>query len=357
MLVREVVKTLLVILLVLLLLILANTLVKLLDEVAGGEISLRLMGAFFVARMIKLTGFLAPPAFFFAILWVLGRMYRDSEMVALQAAGVGTVRLYRPFVIVALLLSLLVAAFSFHFYPAAKGHAERLARQEKAALGIGLLKPGGFSEFGNGRFMVYVGEGSEDGEELRDLFVRYERQGSQWLVLAAEASIEPLHEGRFLVLRDGYRYGGEPGSEGFFMGHFQRYGIRLPDVKLPAQGRDVDTLPFSLLYLSDDRRLKTELQWRLAIPLSVFALMLVSVPLSRSLPRQGVYGRLFVAVVFYVLYLNLLSLAKQWMKDGQLPEWMGIWWVPASATLLGGLLLYLDSIAVNTFWRRLWSRK
>ena len=97
-LIREVLKTLLVILVVLLLLILANALVRLLGEVAAGEISLELMGIYFGTRVIKLVEFLAPPAFFFSILWVLGQMYRNSEMVALNAAGCGTLRLYRPFV-------------------------------------------------------------------------------------------------------------------------------------------------------------------------------------------------------------------------------------------------------------------
>ena len=355
-LIREVLKTLLVILIVLLLLILANALVRLLGEVAAGEISLELMGIYFGTRVIKLVGFLAPPAFFFSILWVLGQMYRNSEMVALNAAGCGTLRLYRPFVLVALLLAVVVGAISLHLYPVAKARAAELAQKEQASIRIGGLRAGGFTEFDKGRFMVYAGEADSDGEHLRELFVRYERKGSSGVVLAESATIQTLPEGRFLVLENGHRYDGEPGTEGFSMGGFSRYGIRMPEARVSLQRASVDALPLPLLLAGDNLRFRTELQWRLAAPLSVFALMLVSVPLSRSLPRQGVYGRLVGAVTFYAVYMNLLRLAQAWTKDGLTPEWLGIWWVPASAALLGGLLLYLDSIGVNTRWRRLVTR-
>ncbi len=356
MLIREVLKTLLVMVMVLLMLILANALVKLLGQVAAGEISLELMAAHFSARMIKMAGFITPPAFFFSILWVLGQMYRNSEMVALNAAGTSLLRLYRPFWIMALLLSFGIAAVSFHFYPLAKAHAAELAQREKASMRIGGLRAGGFTEFSNGRFMVYVGAAEPEEDRLEDIFVRYERKGKSGVVLASMATIEERDGGRFLVLLNGYRYDGEPGSDGFFMGHFQRYGIRMPESRVSLQQTDVDTMPWQLLVAGGDLRMKTELQWRLSAPLSIFALMLVSVPLARSLPRQGVYGRLVVAVVFYAVYMNLLRLAQLWMKKGITPEWLGIWWVPASAALAGFLLLYLDSIAVNTRWRRMLMR-
>ena len=356
MLAREVLKTLLAIMVVLLLLILANLLVKLLGEVAAGEMSLALMLAFFGAKVIKMVGFIAPPAFFFAILWVLGQMYRNSEMVAVQAAGWGARRLYRPFFWVALLLALGVGALTLHFYPQAKARTAQLAEQEKAAVRVGGLRAGGFTEFADGRFMVYAGSVDAQGERLGDLFVRYERNGRSGVLLAGQAAIERTDEGRFLVLYEGHRYDGVPGREGFSIGRFERYGIRMPDPQVRLGRMSHDTLPLSVLLAADDRRSRTELQWRLAAPMSVFALMLMSVPLARSMPRQGVYGRLILAVIFYALYMNLLRLAQAWMKQGTTPEWLGIWWVPAGAALTAMLLLTFDSMAVRGRWRRWWSR-
>ncbi len=354
-LIREVLKTLLVILVVLLALILANALVKLLGQVAIGDISLPLMGVYFASQAIRLVGFITPPALFFSILWVLGQMYRNSEMAALSAAGVSPFRLYRPFLTVAAMVALVAGAVSLHFYPLANAQAHRMAQREQSKLSIGGLKPGGFNEFDNGRFLVYAGR-LEGNERLADLFVRYERGGRSGVVLAASSHVEEREGGRFLVLEKGRRYDGEPGTAGFSQGSFERYGIRLPESRVSWQTADVELMPLPLLLAGDSLEMKTELQWRLATPLSAFALVLIAVPLARSLPRQGVYGRLVVAVVFYALYVNLLRLAEDWMGTGTLPRWLGIWWVPAATAAAGLLLLYLDDHRFGS-WRRRGTRR
>ena len=44
------------------------------------------------------------------------------------------------------------------------------------------------------------------------------------------------------------------------------------------------------------------------------------------LVRVFIYCFLLVAVLFYLLYWNLLVLAKNLMKDGTTPAWLGLWW-------------------------------
>ena len=59
------------------------------------------------------------------------------------------------------------------------------------------------------------------------------------------------------------------------------------------------SLPLKTLMDSDNIKDRAEFQYRLAFPLAVIVFTLVSVPLSRSSPRQGVYGRLFIAFLVY----------------------------------------------------------
>ncbi len=65
---REVIKTLLVVVTVLMLFMLANTLVRFLGQAAIGLISNEVMLVLVGLNMLKLTGFVIPPAFFFSIL-------------------------------------------------------------------------------------------------------------------------------------------------------------------------------------------------------------------------------------------------------------------------------------------------
>ncbi len=354
MLIREVLKALLVIVTVLLLLILANTMVRLLGQVAAGSISMKVMGVLVGLNIVKLTGFILPPAFFFSVLWVLGRMYRDSEMVAFNAAGVGLARLYRTFFLVAIPLAVLVAALVFEVFPQARAYADMLQLQEKKQFRIGGLKAGAFNEFNKGRFVIYAGRADEVGDGLRDVFVRYVQDGKPGVLVADRAALTKVEgaPGQFLVLEDGHRYQGIPGKTDFSVADFDRYGILLPEVATDSLSVSRAGLPTAVLLASEDLKLKAELQDRLAAPLSVFALMLLSVPLARSLPRQGVYGRLTLAVVIYATYMNLIKLAEKWMSSGVTPEWLGVWWVPALTALLAVVIVWLDAVAYSPFWRR-----
>ncbi len=354
-LIREVLKTLAVILLVLLMLILSNALVALLREVAAGEVGLEVVSLLLGVKVIWLLGFITPPAFFFAILWVVGQMHRSSEVVALNAAGVGLTRLYRPLSVVGLGVGLAVGAISLQLYPLAQGYASEQVQRSQSGFRIGGIKAGGFSEFHDGAFTVYAGDEDENGY-LTDLFVQYQDIKGRRLVLARRAHVEQRKEGRFLVLENGYRYDGEPGVEGFVAGRFATYGIRLPESKGGYHPTKVEMLPLSTLLAGKSLEFRVELQWRIGAPLSVFALMLAALPLSRSLPRQSVYGRLLVAVVFYMAYVNLIRLAVVWMREQLSPQWLGIWWVPFSAALLALLLFWLDSLKVVRYRRGLLSR-
>ncbi len=357
-LVSEVSKTLLLVMIVLLLLVMTNAMVALLSDVVAGAISIKVMGALLLVNVVKLSGFMLPPAFFFSILWVLGRMYRDSEVTALHASGAGAWRLYRPFLLVSVPLAILVSALVLMLYPEVRAYGDVLEQKESRQLEVSGFRPGAFNEFNQGKFMAYVGAADDSGEELQDVFVRYRLGTEPGILVAKHARIKWVEEarGRFLVLYDGHRYQGVAGVRNFSSGDFSTYALRLPDDDAKDTELSRSAIPTRELLHASDLKLKAELQRRLAAPLSVFALMLMSVPLAKSSPRQGIYGRLVLAVIIYTVYLNLVQLAVKWMGRGDTPLWMGVWWVPLAGVLLALLITYMNSIAFATRWQRFWMR-
>jgi lipopolysaccharide export system permease protein len=71
--------------------------------------------------------------------------------------------------------------------------------------------------------------------------------------------------------------------------------------------------------------------------------MLIAIPLSKSLPRQGLHGRLILAFLVYFSFLNMHSIAISWMRQQITAEWIGIWWVQAVLLLIASLILLFDS--------------
>jgi lipopolysaccharide export system permease protein len=93
------------------------------------------------------------------------------------------------------------------------------------------------------------------------------------------------------------------------------------------------------LWRSSDPLDQAELQARISGPLSLFALMLLAVPLSRSRPREGRYARLGVGMLIYIIYANTLSIARLALERGEVPPWLGLWWVHGLLGLVGLTLL------------------
>lgn len=342
---REVFKTLAVILTVLILVLLANNIVKLLGQVASGVLSAEVLGMLIGLQTLKLLTQVVPPAFFFAILWVLGRMYRDSEMVALQSSGVGIARIYRTLLIISVPLVVIVSLLVMVTLPWAKTQIDRIKVEQRETADITGVRAGRFNEFRRGELMIYAGKLSLDGFKLEQVVVQDRQQGELGIVTAEHAyqTTDPASGDRFIILANGRRYQGTPGQGDFSIGEFDEYAVRLPRFTASLTDIPTDARPTAELWKSDDIVDRTEFQSRLALPLAVMVFAVLSIPMARSGPRQDMYGRVGLAVLIYFTFINLLRVAEKWMLEGVTPAWMGTWWVLLVMLLIGGIIVLLDS--------------
>jgi len=350
---KEVAKTLLVILAVLLMVLLASNLVKFLGMVASGAIGGDALLALVGLELLKTLGMLIPPAFFFAVLWVLGRLYRDGEMLALQAAGVGTLRIYRAFLYSALPLALLVVWLMLVVVPWAKLAYETIRVTERDRTELAAVRAGEFNEFARGELVVFAEHVSPDGQ-LAGVFVQDRLQGTPGVVTAARArqQTDPASGARYVVLVNGHRYEGLDAGRPVEVGSFAEYAFRIPEVPLDLTRLPLSAVGWQALLDSDNPVYQAELQYRLSLALAVLAFTLVAVPLARTTPRQGIYGRLGVAVLIYFVFMNLQRLGERWMETGVTPGWLGMWWVPALLALAALGVLAYDSPGWRVWLRR-----
>jgi len=342
---REVLKTLAVILSILLLVLLASHMVKLLGKAAAGNLSPDVLLMLVGLQAVKVLGVLLPPAFFFSLLWTLGGMYRDSEMVALQASGVGIERLFRSVLLVALPVAAMAAVFMLFLNPWANSSIEQIKLQQRDSTDISGVRAGRFNEYRKGGLVVYS-EGADSGTgALQQVFVQDRQQGKLGVVLAGEAyqSVDENTGERFIVLKNGSRYEGVPGQADYAVARFEEYAIRVPSLDLGTIALRVNAQPSALLWLSDDIRARSELQSRIAAPLAVLVFAMLAVPLARSQPRKDIYGRIVMAVLIYFVFMNLQRVAEQWMEVGTTPAWLGMWWVAVVMLMIAGIIVLLDS--------------
>ena len=351
---REIAKTLAVILLILTMVLLANFLVRYLGKAAVGALSTDILFLVVGLEVVRTLGLIVPPALFFAVLWVVGRMYRDSEMVALEASGFSQARLYRSVLTAALPLAVLVAVLVMELLPWARASVTELKASEADRADISGIRAGRFNEFSRGGLVVYTEALSKKGGQLSGVFVQDRQRGRLGLVTAESAyqTTDPVTGERFVILTNGRRFAGHPGDLDFTIGRFDEYAIRIPEIDFVGVALPTSAKSWQELLASDSRNEQAEFQYRASIPLALIAFAILAVPLARSPPRSGVYGRLIFAVLLYFTFINLQRVVERWLESGAMPMWMGMWVLPLLMLLVAWLIQGVDS---HRFWR--WRRR
>ena len=355
---KEVVNGWLAVTVVLWLVLVSNRLVRYLADAAQGDIPGDLIFNLLALKMVWYLVLVVPFALALGVVLGLGRLYRDNEMVVMTACGVGPGRIYRPLLTLSVVIAVFIAWLALYVSPELQGLSSRLTVSAEQKADLTILGAGRFNDLQGGRVTFYAESLSADRKHMDNVFIivrgAEDRQRPPQLLTAktARRTLDADSGDDFLVLQDGYRYEGTPGEANYRIMQFGEYGVRvdLPDTEMPIDLREA-TATRRLMASSDPWDI-AELQWRLSMPLSVVVLVLLAVPLTRSGPRQGRYGRLVLAVLLFVIYYNLLGTAKAWVGKGALPPEIGLWWVPALPVILTVLLFNAGSIACRLGLRR-----
>ena len=342
---REILQATAAVLAVLLLIYLSNRFASILAEAAAGQIAADLLFQLLVVKLIQNLEVLIPVALFFGILIGLGRLHNDSEIVAMLANGVGIRRIVYGVLWVSAVVAVVTFGLSVYAAPElASAHARLLARARGEAEISGIL-PGRFRELSGGERILYVEALSPDGRTMRNVFVQVRDRDTQNIAVAERAYLS-LSEGgadRYIVLEDGYRYTGEPGTADYVITRFEKHAVRIDEVGgEPAHLKLSSLSSFELLSAGGAVNL-AELQWRLSLPLSVMVLGMLAVPLSRTSPRQGRYAKLFTAVVVFFIYNNAMGVAQILIERGELSPYIGIWPVHVAAASTAVILIWAQN--------------
>jgi lipopolysaccharide export system permease protein len=351
---REVIRGWLVVTVILWLILVSNRMVRYLAEAAAGEIPGSVVFKLLGLKMVWYLVHVVPFALALGVIIGLGRMYRDNEMTVMAACGVGPRQIYKPLLTFGAVVAVLLGWLSLYISPAVEGMSLQLRAEAEQQADLALLGTGRFNVI-HGRLTFYAERLSEDRGQMENLFIvvgKPEDSKSQQLLKARSAYRKQDAESgdNFLVLVDGYRYEGRPGMKDYRVMKFGEYGVRIDLPGVQKVSSKLVATPTARLFGSSDPEKRAELQWRLAMPLSVMVLLFLSVPLSKSSPRQGRYVRLVMAVLLFVVYYNLLGAAKVWVEQGDVPVSVGLWWVPLLTVILTMVLLNSDRL-VSRFGR------
>ena len=292
-----------------------------------------------------------------------GRMGHDSELIAIRAAGVGTLRIVAPLLFLGALASAVTLYVAFLVAPASARNLRDVALQAALYKLESPVEPKSFYTGIPGK-VVYVREGDKERGLWGKIFIQWEEPGGEVrLVTARTGRLDFSGEQAELVLEDASLTTLPPGGVGAIAkgAHvtFERSGsMRMRDERLNI-GRssltrrmrerepELDELGWDGLRrraeVSPDPAVRREatlaFQRRLALGLSPVIFAFYGAVLGLKVVRGGrSRGVLFSLASMLVYYLLTLA-GEQLGRAGTVSPFLGSWLAFATAVIAGGLLL------------------
>jgi lipopolysaccharide export system permease protein len=346
---RELVITSLAIFFVLVGIIVTTQLVRLLGQAAGGAIDTGGVAALLALGLLAYLPLVLSLTLFVAVLMTLTRSYRDSEMVVWFACGMSLTEWIRPVLMLTVPIVVVIALATLAVRPWAVASSEELRRRMDSRDDVSAVTPGVFRESHRAERVFFV-EAVSDAENLvGNVFVSSVQHNRQGVMVAAQGFTETAPNGdRFLVLRNGRRYEGEPGTAAYKIYEFERYAMRIES----SEARRAPTeksAPTLELVRNSTRRNLGELSFRLGIPVGALILALLAIPLSFVNPRAGRSMNLLLALLVYMSYSNMLSIAQASIAQSRISFAAGVLGVHALMFLLLLLLFYRRLMLFSLF--------
>jgi len=346
--------------------------------------------------VLMLPAFLAnalPMALLVAVLMAGGRLASDFEIVAFKASGVSTWRLFRPVLVVSLVVALASGALTLVLSPMAnREFQQQLFRILQARAVSGLQERVFSGAFGD--VVMYVQDISASQIALRGVLVSDERDPAITRIITAregrlitdevnrrvtlrllhgavnEADVLPADPPKDLNAKDVRTSGGAASAARYRYTRFNIYDMSL-SVESPLKGRrgEKPEKDLSLSELNDRiaelrhdvygrAPFEIERHKRWAFPVAALVFGLVAFPLAVRTHRGGrsvaLVGSLLILMTYYLVMTSLEGAAL----GLRIPAWLAIWTPNALFTAAGLVLLVATTLewkwpAMPRLWRGL----
>jgi lipopolysaccharide export system permease protein len=325
---------------ILLIIALSNRFSSYLAKTASGQLPVEWIFTLVGLHIPELLSLLLPLCLMMSLLFAYGKLYSNSEFIVMLSSGVSPAYIIKITLLIAAIVAGTVAYLTLYLNPLTSEKREKvMAEAENFAL-LQSVIPGRFQSLGDGKTVLYI-EGLEtkhhDELQMKNVFIAEINDGNTQInqdkdkstILMAKHAQEKKNalNHRYLILNDGYRYTGTPGTADYTVIRFSEYGRELQHAQqndTPAASTEQRSKSLLALFKSNHASDKAELSWRISLSLSAFILALLALPLSSVNPRQGRFAHFLPCILLYIVYYNFLIVSKRWASTGLVNPWLGM---------------------------------
>jgi lipopolysaccharide export system permease protein len=343
-------------LLVLIIIMTTVMLIRVLNLAGSGQVS---PTEIFTVMFYSLLGHLPTLltlSLFVGISSTLSRLHSDSEMVIWWGCGYGPIRWLMLILRFAWPILLAIALLALIVWPWANQQIEYLRTKYVERGDLERVVSGQFQESQDGQRVFFIDKNDRNLIQAKNVFVWARHNQEEWVLSAEQGELVHDQAHTFLYLSKGQRIDLRQSTDVAAanqnrsmpvvrVSHFEVYQGYLPQVApihggTPPKGQST----WALIH-ANTRDARGELIWRLELLWCAFNLVLAAPLMARLNPRsKRSFGTIW-ALLFFVIYYNLINLGQALVQAGT---------VSGKSVLLGHVLVTL--ILLGRTWREEWHR-
>lgn len=323
---------------------------RVIDTVVNNGQSAMVFLEFTALLLPTVMSMVLPVAAFAATLYVVNRLFMESEIVVMMAAGKGRLSLARPIAVFGLMVMTAMAVITLYLMPTAAREMKQRISDVRADIANALIREGQFIHPADG-ITVYIREASGDGL-MAGLFVQDDRDPDTRVTYTAQrAALVRSQEGPRLVMFEGVAQRVEAATKELSVLTFGKlvYDLdALIDKDAERTRKPSEYYVFDLLAPSeevldgrDPGKYVAEGHEQLSAPLYALVLPLIALAalLGPGFRRRGYMSRI-VAAVAVAAAARLLGVAAKSAVNGEAGLWPLMYAPPALGLLLSLLVLW-----------------
>lgn len=299
-------------------------------------------------------------ALFIAVVSVLSRMHRDSEMVIWMGSGRGLAGMVSPVLRFAWPVLLSMVALVVMAWPWANKQTADLRDRFQQRSDLQRVQPGQFQVNASGNRVFFIDKDTANGTTGRNVFVSSVEPRGESTVSAQAATISSAGPQQVLVLKKGQRLETTPDLQNVKVSEFDEYMAVISEklLDLPDDGA-MKTRSTLELIRNPSLPAQGELAWRAGLVLCAFNLLLVGLAVAAGNPRAGKSGNIAFATFAFLFYFNMLNIGETWVGHGKVSAL--VWMLSLHGSVFAFAVLWLfkrhENISVRAWFKQRLNRQ
>jgi len=249
-----------------------------LNDIADGRMPAGLLSMLLLLHMPQTLENILPLAGFVAVMWGLGRFYRDQEMAVMRSSGFDWRKLLKPLLSLLIPMAVTLLVLGLSVAPTTARMAEEQLEKAFRSAAVWGLQAGKFHVLRQGELILYAEAIDEDGSTLKNIFIkqRGDEREQVWVAQKGRYWMDSSTGDRYLVLEDGKVTDVAPGQLDVRVLSFARNDLRLPEPEFRKRKKaKINSVSSTELFSRNDAESIAEIQWRLSPAISVIIFIVV----------------------------------------------------------------------------------